>query len=202
MEQGLKQRLVGALVLFSLAAIFLPLVFDGRSEGDLPAIDTIPDEPFIQITRQTENKAMRQQLDDVKRQIALDRQKKEQPDDVSNSGVANTIDPVAATRVTLKDEAAEDKRISQQPLTSSTPLADAWTVQLGAFKSKSNALGLKSKLIKRSYHAYLTENTAKGKTVYRVYVGPEIRKNRAVDIQQALKKEFKLDGIVKPYKPY
>jgi len=82
------------------------------------------------------------------------------------------------------------------------PLADAWTIQLGAFTSKSNAAGLKSKLMKKSYPVYLIENATKGKTVYRVYVGPEIRKNRIVDIQKALKKEFKLDGIVKPYTPY
>jgi len=204
-EQGLKQRLVGALVLFSLAAIFLPLVFDGRGEGNLPVIDTIPDEPFIQITRQTENKAMRQKLDDVKRQIALDRHKGQQSiasHKKSANVAANTTDPLAATRATLKAEAAEDKRISKQSLASSMPLADAWTIQLGAFTSKSNAAGLKSKLMKKSYPVYLIENATKGKTVYRVYVGPEIRKNRIVDIQKALKKEFKLDGIVKPYTPY
>ena len=39
MEQRLKQRLLGAVVIVSLAAIFLPLVFDGEGYQQLSRVD-------------------------------------------------------------------------------------------------------------------------------------------------------------------
>ena len=50
MEEGLKQRLVGALVLLMLAIIFLPLVLDGRDEDHYEIVYRAPQEPVIRIT--------------------------------------------------------------------------------------------------------------------------------------------------------
>lgn len=39
MEQHLKQRILGAVVIVSLAAVFLPIVFDGEGYQQLSRVD-------------------------------------------------------------------------------------------------------------------------------------------------------------------
>jgi len=46
----LKQRLIGAIVLISLAVIFLPMVFTGRGEQEKKFESSIPPEPVYEIT--------------------------------------------------------------------------------------------------------------------------------------------------------
>ena len=50
MDILLKQRLIGAIVLISLAVIFLPMVFTGRGEQEQKFESSIPPEPVYEIT--------------------------------------------------------------------------------------------------------------------------------------------------------
>jgi len=74
-------------------------------------------------------------------------------------------------------------------------LPNGWIVQLGSFGKKDNALRLTDKLIKAGFAAYMVPND----TVFRVLVGPELDRSRAEKLQQQLKIQFKMSGIVMHY---
>mgnify|MGYP000291144595 FL=1 len=70
MEEGLKQRLVGALVLLMLAIIFLPLILDGRDIDHDEVVYRAPQEPVIQITHKGNNQ-IKERLEKAKAQFAI-----------------------------------------------------------------------------------------------------------------------------------
>jgi len=214
-EEGLKQRLVGALVLLMLAIIFLPLILDGRDEDHDEAVYRAPQEPVIQITHKGSNQ-VEKRLEKAKAQFVVDRTPRPDDDEPAEpakiaqktsvpikqkSVSAKQQSNIEQTRVQFVRELAETKKVKQTPVQSKMALADAWTVQVAAFSKLENAKALQSKLISKSYMAYIVSNGDKAKTLHRVFVGPELRKNRARIIQQALKKEFKLAGMIKSYNP-
>ena len=217
MEEGLKQRLVGALVLLMLAIIFLPLILDGRDEDHDEVVYRAPQEPVIQITHKGSDQ-VEKRLEKAKAQFVVDRTPAlvdEAADDEVSTAIAEK--PAAKikqkavsaeqqsnidqTRVQFIKELAETQKVKKTPIQSKMALADAWTVQVAAFSKLENAKVLQSKLISKSYMAYIVSNGDKAKRLHRVFVGPELRKNRARIIQQALKKEFKLAGMIKSYNP-
>jgi len=216
-EEGLKQRLVGALVLLMLAIIFLPLILDGRDEDHDEVVYRAPQEPVIQITHKGSDQ-VEKRLEKAKAQFVVDRTPAlvdEAADDEVSTAIAEK--PAAKikqkavsaeqqsnidqTRVQFIKELAETQKVKKTPIQSKMALADAWTVQVAAFSKLENAKVLQSKLISKSYMAYIVSNDDNAKRLHRVFVGPELRKNRARIIQQALKKEFKLAGMIKSYNP-
>ncbi len=217
MEEGLKQRLVGALVLLMLAIIFLPLVLDGRDEDHDEIVYRAPQEPVIQITHKGSGNVERR-LEQAKAQLVVDRTPKLDDEGVDGEEPIKVVQEPAPkikqkavsvaqqsnidqTRVQFVKALAENKEAKKAPVQSKMALADAWTVQVAAFSKLENAKVLQSKLISKSYMAYIVSNGDKAKRLHRVFVGPELRKNRARIIQQALKKEFKLAGMIKTYNP-
>ncbi|HAT25758.1 MAG TPA: hypothetical protein DCS89_01995, partial [Gammaproteobacteria bacterium] len=49
LNQGTKQRIVGTVVLLTLAFIFLPIVFDGQGSYEPAMTSRIPDSPQVSI---------------------------------------------------------------------------------------------------------------------------------------------------------
>ena len=47
MEQILKQRLIGAVVLVSLAVIFIPIILEGPDDEWTPRSHSLPDKPQL-----------------------------------------------------------------------------------------------------------------------------------------------------------
>ena len=74
-------------------------------------------------------------------------------------------------------------------------VADRWTLQIATFKSKDNAVRLVEKLKEGNYAAYsLTTNS-----LYKVYVGPEFKRETAEKMREEIKQKFSLTGFVTKY---
>ena len=68
-------------------------------------------------------------------------------------------------------------------------------LQIATFKSKDNAIRLVDKLKDSDYDAYsLTTNS-----LYKVYVGPEFKRETSERMREEIKKKFSLTGIVVKY---
>ena len=208
MDDTLKQRLVGALVLLSAAVIFLPLIFDGRDQQEVYTDIQIPEEPVVTLDV-TKPKIDKPHFEAVKAKIEQDRKAITPSEETLNQPV-ESLPPVEDPAVAAKQEIAEIKKSVEPAPTeeqnktdqvSSDNLAEAYTVQLAAFSSHDNAEKLHKKLIEKNYPAYIQTGKSGDKTVYRVFVGPQLRKNRAAIIADALFKEFKLKGMVVRYSP-
>ena len=220
MDEHLKQRLVGALVLLSTAVIFLPLVFDGR-DGDASYHEIqIPAEPVVtlDVTEPSIDRAYFaavQQAVEADRELSADSTLAQQPSVKSEESIDATPLPVPAEEassggetavkkaeeIAARQDFATIKAAAKAPANGIERLAETYTIQLAAFSSRENASKLHKKLIDKDYKAYIEQNSGNGKTLYRVFVGPQLRKQRAEVIAGALEQEFHLKGIVVRYAP-
>ena len=175
MGEGLKQRLIGAVVLLALLIILAPALFRGgethplvtsRSSPEAPQLDSPPVPAFVD------------QLDipqDVVEVVS------------SSSEIILEPESDSAEQTTGVDEKGHLK---------------AWSLQLATFADKNNARNLEKQLKSKGYSAFQkTISTEKGKIFYRVYIGPEVRPDELQQLKVTIKKEMGLDGIVVRYVP-
>ena len=75
----------------------------------------------------------------------------------------------------------------------------AWVVQLGSFASGDNAQALNQKLRQAGFRAFVEPLKQNNSTVYRVRIGPELKRSDADAINERLKKDMQIEGIVVHY---
>ncbi len=221
MDQNLRQRLVGAIVLISLAVIFLPLAFDGQQERIDTGAYNIPEKPIITIRStdvspiQSEAKTVLAAVQEVEQEKAAQEQIEQAPKDsestqelINESAQApqTNIEENAVTtkagasadpvETYVEQEQQADEQIKRNP-DADLSLADAWIIQVGAFSSNANAEALRDKLIRDDFKAYI--KVVQG--LHKVYVGPEIRKYRLEQQKQQLEQQFGIKALILKYIP-
>lgn len=208
MEQNLKQRLVGVLVLTSLAVIFLPLLFDRQQQDIDPAEYAIPEKPAITIVA-PDVEPLEQAIQKEYAAIAEVAQSKQlqaeaMPAEGAPSEPAPKVaasSPVEQTRQYLEQEKAVDRSLQGKPVSTPVELADAWVIQVGAFSSDTNARGLQEKLKAAGYMAFTKASKGTNGMLYKVYVGPEIRRAELERQKLALEQQHKLNTLILKYIP-
>ncbi len=102
------------------------------------------------------------------------------------------VEPVAiATPVDIRKKRVEQKKKEVPP----EPI-QSWTLQVGTFSQKKNALAFRDSLRKQGYIAYTEIGQSNGKKSHRVRIGPELEKERLEKIKAKLKKDKKIDGFI------
>lgn len=200
MDEGAKQRLVGAAVLVALAVIFLPMLFEkrsGQTGSDLsvavpatPAVDTsLPDEAEAAIALPPPEN------------FGWDDPEPSLPGTVPVPDSAQAALTPAAPPVRVIDPApgiatsSPPPRVAPTaPATSVAPGAgkktvpaglEAWVVQVASVRSADSARKLRDDLRRGGFAAFIEEAVVNGATTYRVRVGPEVEKSDAqVSAQQ------------------
>jgi DedD protein len=86
---------------------------------------------------------------------------------------------------------------ASKPAATEDPVS--WVVQVGSFSQSRNALALRDKLRKNGFTAFVEKYRDKGKSSYRVRVGPELKRENAEKQLQRLKSKLQLKGIVMGY---
>jgi DedD protein len=173
LDARLKQRLIGAFVLTALAIIILPMLLDGSAEDRARVTASIPDAPEIEV-KKISVKDIRAQMERMERASAA-----QLPRDIVDE---NTY------------EAGADFTLDKNNL----PVT--WSLQLGSFKSRENAVKLRTRLRDARYQSYvLHAKTSKGET-YRVFVGPMIKKSALQELQGKIESSLKLRGQVVRYR--
>lgn len=172
-EQGLKERLTGAIVLMVVAVIFVPWLLDGPEQAQSAMERRNLDLPVAASSTGSAAQA-------VTESPALQNKR---PRDEPVTERANATPP--AVREQAAEQAVEvpAKTVPPDPLS-------AWAVQVGSFTSQDNAERLSELLKGRGYRAFVTRVSEQGKTFYRVRVGPEQERNRA----EALARRLQNDG--------
>ncbi len=168
-EEGLKERLTGAIVLVVAGVIFIPLFLDGpgspsdvTERRSLPVPDAAPAKPVLSAGSAA----------------AIDRS--------GSEGRETTAEKPPASNT--KEAAA-----STGP---ADPLS-AWAVQVGSFTSQDNAERLRDALKASGYRAFVTRVSDNGRTLYRVRVGPERERERAEALAERLKKDGQVTAVLR-----
>lgn len=182
LDRGLKQRMVGALVLIALAVIFLPMLFSRQDERPVVEVE-VPTEPV--------SPGMPDQVaPPVEVPVASEPVPSEEALLNQEPLVEAPLEPVA-------------EPVQPQPPTQPEPRLDAanlpvsWSVQLASLSNRSRAEELQKTLRGQGYNAYIRHVDG----MNRVFVGPVIERREAERLRDLLNRQHKLNGIVVRFAP-
>jgi len=196
-----RQRVIGLLLLLLLAAILAPLVLRSPEQVRLALDMSIPEAPRISepdiapVVSEEEQAATDRQIDEEQQQVAtaepapqaVEEEPLAEQEPSAQQGPSAQQEPPAAT----PEPAPQD---APQP---------GFTVQVASFSDVANAQALVARLREAGYSAYHREVQQDGNTWQRVFVGPEIQRERAEALRQRLAddKAFALEGLVRSFVP-
>ncbi|MBU1330384.1 MAG: SPOR domain-containing protein [Gammaproteobacteria bacterium] len=209
LDNGLKQRFVGALVLVALAVIFLPMLLSREDElrrvvVDAPPVPQVPTMPEIEM------------------QPALVPDPQALPDEPVPADPADPIGelleqtPEVDTSALAAEAPAPQSAPAPQPAPAATPapsvasapvaapsrldankLPVSWSVQLASLSSRAGAETLQKTLRTQGYNAYIRSVDG----MNRVFVGPLIERAEADRLRDLLNRQQKLNGFVVRFQP-
>ncbi|MGE8497452.1 MAG: SPOR domain-containing protein [Pseudomonas sp.] len=196
LDKGLKQRMVGALVLVALAVIFIPMLLSREDElrhvvVDAPAMPQTPVMPTIEMQSVTvpEPEALPQEPIPEEGEVAAAPEVEQPP---FAAAPPTPAPPAVAPAAPPKAEVpAPSSRLDANTL----PVS--WSVQLASLSSRPNAETLQKTLRSQGYNAYI--RTADG--MNRVFVGPLVERAEADRLRDLLNRQQKLNGFVVRFQP-
>jgi len=222
----LKQRLVGALILVALGVVFWPIIFvepDDRSRDvsqrmpPPPAVDTTPiappdkaglrDEPLTDA--QLESRELEQQVDEVAADVSRDEEPQLVVDDAKQSEAAvvtSAPDPVSevVTKASPSITDPQNRTRNEAPV---KPELDAqgvpvaWILQVASVSDRTKANRLRDELLSLDEKAYIRAVKRGDQTLYRIYVGPKFEQAKLDALKPKVDAQFKVKSMVVRYVP-
>ena len=196
LDKGLKQRMVGALVLLALAVIFLPMLLSREDESqrvqvDAPEMPAAPQAPEVEL----------QPVAVPEPQLLPDEPIGADAEQSMESGEPVVAEQPAAP-VTPVTPAAEPEPVVAAPSPApskldANSLPISWSVQLASLSSSEGAQSLQKTLRSQGYNAYI--RTVDG--MNRVFVGPLIERAEADRLRDLLNRQQNLKGFVVRFQP-
>ncbi|GAB5450011.1 MAG: SPOR domain-containing protein [Halioglobus sp.] len=212
MNEVLKQRLVGALILVALGVIFWPIVFVQPDSTDLVPQRSIPPQPGVS----TEPVASPDRVGlrgSPERYAAIEAvtdgasgDDPETDDEASSQPaapepVAQPEPPPAATKP-ARTVAAAARQSSPEPVAlDADGVPVAWMLQVVSVSSEEKAESLRQRLLEMDKKAYIASVNANGKKLYRVYIGPKFEKAKLEAMRAQIDAEFGVQSMVRRYVP-
>lgn len=219
LELKTKHRIVGLIVILALAVIFIPMFFGhtvtnkDNQESQLSAQVPNPSgKPEIQLTIPKAAPAaasvsnMPQQMPSMAEDLAVKplgtrATPAEKPVPASTQTKTHKPEKIAAKKhfFALEKPGFLSKTHHAAVVKRAEP-AKAWTVQLGSFADKKNALKLIKRLRGKGFAAYINQTKGSHGTITQVFVGPELKRDKAEESVKRLQQLFGLAGVVVKYK--
>jgi DedD protein len=188
MEQQLKQRLVGAVVLVSLAVIFIPVILEGPDDEWSPRDHTIPEPPRVDYRAAMDLPLPEVQPDEGAAPAPVTEQPRQEPE------------PATVPEQELSDKSpakpVPETKPAVPPVPDGNKLESGWYAQVGSFSQPANARGLRDSINKAGFSAHLQQVASTKGTSYRVLAGPESSREQAGQLLEKLGKTLKSTGIV------
>ena len=190
MNDGLKQRIVGALVLVALGIIFIPVIFDKERIVPVDRTTQIPAQPDLVMLPLPDPPVAPNPVDI---EIA-------QP--ISGSFQAESTDEHDSE---VNDDSAHDQATihtdSSVVRDKNSDLATAWVLRVASFKAEDRAKRLRDELIDLGYKSYINSvDTSSGRRT-RLYVGPTIDKISLGKAKSVIDKKYNVASIYLKFKP-
>jgi len=204
----LKQRLVGALILVALGVVFWPIIFVQPGEKEVaeqqriparPSVATTPIEPPDQMGLRASPE--RNVMDDAAsaEDFALP------GDDAASTTVAEPApEPLAAPPAERKAPEVKETVRSRSPAplaVDSDGVPVAWILQIASVSDAAKADELRNRLLQLNYKAYVKRVEINGRVLHRVYLGPKFERAKLEQLQPAIDAEFGVTSMVARYIP-
>lgn len=202
MNEVLKQRLVGALILLALGVIFWPIIFvqpegannaSQRTFPPRPEVPALPVEPPddaglrasepIELYLESDGPGMAESLYEA--DIAP----------VGEPPASDVSAPVAQAAPPVRSEAPEELVLDGDGI----PVA--WILQVASVSDADKAEALRQRLQSMDLKAYVQKVSSGGRTYHRVYVGPKFEKDRLEALRAQIDAEFGVTSMLRRYVP-
>ena len=191
LDKSSTHRLIGAGIMLVAAAALLPVILDGERPPELDQIIKVSKAPVIP---EVVIKPV-QPLPSVDKHVEFKKLEKAKDVEIAKGVDAKSNEPASKSVKPAKQEEKQVKAPVVVKKLEKTSKKAKWTLQIASFKSRENANALVKKLQAANYPAY----TITTKTLFKVYVGPEIKRSRSESLKQEIKKKFSLDGFIVKY---
>jgi DedD protein len=170
-NDGLKQRIVGATVLIALSIILWPIFMGTEQSRHVVIESSIPDAPKFE---RFEIKPAKPNSD---------------------------IKPVGSYQQTLTTEQADKKPLDDSQVLDNSGLPTSWVIQLGAFSDQGNIDKLLANLRVNKYKVFTNKFAKDGKSLTKIFIGPFVELREADGKKQAIDKQYKLNSTVEKFIP-
>lgn len=196
MNELLKQRLVGALILVALGVIFWPLIFVEPANEPVSTLTQLPPRPEpLPALNSTPAPPPGLPLPE------------EQPD-WRDPGAADEVEteiiaaspPVAAAVDSVEAPATRDV-VPETPQLDERGLPVAWVLQVVALANQQRAESLRDQLLQQGHKAFIRSLQRDGKTLYRVYVGPRFEREALLAVKREIDAQYQVNATVTRYLP-
>ena len=172
-----KQRIVGTIVLMALVGLLFPVIFDGGDTFQAELESRIPPEPQFSLLPEP----------NPTRPVII-------ADADTDAGAEDGQSEISENDSQIISQSEEDEADLDL-----SPMLSGWSIRLGSFAEKQNAINLVERLHESEYKAYTREfNNSAGELVS-VFVGPWIDKSIAEDYLSELEDKFRLAGDIVRY---
>jgi len=182
MDDSLKQRIVGGLVILALAVIFIPIVFNNERIEPLSRESLIPDfEP------RTVPKMDFPAID--------------------STALYDQAQPADKIFIPLEEDAIKVTKAFEQSAQIKGTSRDkdgvpiAWVLQVASFKQQIKADELQKKLIEDGYTVFSKASHGSGVKTIRVFVGPKLDKQLLFKARNTIEKKYNLKTLLIRSKP-
>jgi DedD protein len=217
-ENSLKQRLIGAVVLAALAIIFLPAILKEKSSNGTFQ-SQIPSKP-------SELEEYRIDADKIDKLIAKKNAKSEASELASAEEQNQAVEAInrsklptdnAKAKLAIAKQAKKTKDITEQPASDSSVGSDkvaaekqrinddfvdgAWVVQVASFSNQTNADKLIATLKASKLKAYSRPKKHSSGIIYRVLVGPYVDKAVASKAVSKISEISETSALLKVFDP-
>ncbi|WP_299011654.1 SPOR domain-containing protein [uncultured Shewanella sp.] len=179
MPNRFQNRLVGVVVVVALGVLFLPDLLNGKKPRQEETFTEIPLKPVLNDT------ALPEQAYDV---VSTDLDEK----------VAQAQAPSDPQPSTPALEKAAESQIKSEK---SNLSKGAWTLRLGSFNNAKNVTALVERLRKQGFNAYTLPSKPINGKLTKVFVGPDVSKDKLLNLQSDIEKLTQLKGRIEPYNP-
>lgn len=172
LDDGLKQRLVGAIALLALAVIFLPVLFDRDPIVPVDQQSQIPPPPEI---------------------LTVEMDQPTLPE------VTDKAPPPETMFEPDEQDLAEPKL--EPPGLEASGVPRSWVLQVASFREEAHAVRLREQLLAKGFAAFSRKAGYKNGAIFRVYVGPKLDKTALARVKNEVDAQFKLDSMILEFKP-
>ncbi|MCP4333944.1 MAG: hypothetical protein GY785_14900 [Gammaproteobacteria bacterium] len=200
MDQNIKNRLVGMIVVFALAVIFLPMILDGSGVRKDKLEVVIPPQPVVNANPEFETRI-------IELNASVEAVPKLEPSFVDEVSSENRVERKETTTEPPPKSSEKPKpkvAVATQPTATTGETSRSggfsWVLQVGSFQDRGKALVQRDKLRKSNIAAVFIEQfNVNNKPSYRVRLGPFVNREQTRVAQNKTKAKHDIDGIIMKY---
>lgn len=173
----MRRRLMGLGAVVAISLAITPLLFDAAGYRERQLENRIP--PAPELSPPVEITPIYPRIEEPVEPVTIE----------PAPEVAPPSESVAAA---IKDDRPEVLPSEDTPSLDSRGIPVAWTLQLASFKDEQNAKALRADLNKAGYKVYIQHSS----DLVRVFIGPDMQRSRLEQLQDTIKRDYSLDGMI------